>query len=36
VQAVADLLLALERQNVAVRSVIGRIVASDTPTLTLR
>ncbi len=35
-EAVADLLLALERQNVAVRSVIGRIVASDTPILTLR
>jgi selenide,water dikinase len=34
--AAAALLLALERQNVAVRSVIGRIVASDTPTLTLR
>ena len=34
--ALAELLLALERQNVPVRSVIGRIVASDTPTLTIR
>ena len=34
--AVADLLLALEKQNVPVHSVIGRIVASDTPMLTIR
>jgi selenide,water dikinase len=34
--ALDALLLALEHRNVAVRSVIGRIVASDIPTLTIR